>query len=158
MIWFFKAAMVLLFIAIILTLVNKIIRGLLQSKEMAQRQNLSVIARYRNKITAAMWADIMDIRIGGVLPIGEKVEDFLWAMFPRGMEGLEDMRVKNPYAWRETMKYLGPLVLSFKVVAHYKGQEALGHVMGWVQNLVEGVKTDPELDQAPDQDPSKRNV
>lgn len=152
--WFAKAAMILLFVAIILALVNRIIRGLLQSKEMAQRQNLSVIARYRNKVTAAMWADLMDIRIGGVLPIGEKVEDFLWSMFPRAMEELEVMRVKNPAAWRETMKYLAPLVLSLKVVAFYKGQEALSHVMGWVQNLVQGPKTDPAEGESVAEDPN----
>lgn len=141
-----RAAMILLFIAIILALVNLIIKNLLRSKEMAARQNLSVLARYRNKVTAAFWADLMDIRVGGVLPIGEKVEDFLWAMFPRAMENLEDMRTKNPTAWRETMKYLAPLVLSLKVVAHFKGQEALGHVMGWVEGIVGGNKDDPAPD------------
>lgn len=147
-----RVAIIVLCIAIILWVANKIIQGALRSKDMAQRQNISVIARYRNKVTASLWADAMDIRVGGILPIGEKIEDWLYAMFPRAMEDLEVMRTKNPAAWREVMKYLLPLAITLKVVALYKGQEALQNVMGWVQNLLEGNKEPSPEDQSVDQD------
>ena len=94
-----------------------------------------------------IWKDLLDIRIGGILPVGEKVEDFIMALFPRTLETLEEMRVKNPMAWRETMKYLMPLMLSLKYQAQFKGKEFLDGALDHIAELVQGVMAPAKKDQ-----------
>jgi hypothetical protein len=114
---------------------------------------ISVIARYRNKATLALWEDLMDIKIAGIVPVGTKVENWLNAMFPREMAELENQRTRNPIAWRSTIEFLAPVVISIKHFATYKGQEVLKGIIG---NVVEGLQNANNPD--PEQNPSAAQV
>lgn len=93
----------------------------------------------------------MDIRIAGIIPVGESVENFLYAMFPKAMGDLEELREKNPVAFREVMAYLLPLFVRIKATAHYKGQDALQSILGSIEDLVQGNLTqDKDGIQDPD--------
>ena len=146
-----KLAIITLFFAIILFGIRWIIGSISRMNEMRKKQNLSVIARWRNKVTESMWKDLMDIRIAGIVPVGEKVEDFLYSMFPRSMEDLERLRVQNPVAWRETMVYLAPLMVRIKATATYKGQDALNYIIKGIESAVSG-NNSPDKDGAEDPD------
>lgn len=129
-------AIISLFLAIFLFAFRWAWASLARMNEMRKKQSISVIARWRNKTTENLWADLMDIRLAGILPVGEKVQDFLWAMFPRTMEDLERLRKQNPIAWRETMAYLAPLVIKIKMTAHYSGRDALDGIIREVEGIV----------------------
>lgn len=132
-------AILTLFIAIIAFSIRWTWGSISRINEMRKKQNLSVMARWRNRITQKMWKDLMDIRIAGIVPVGESVENFLMAMFPQAMGDLEEMRKKNPVAWRETMVYLLPLFVRIKATAHYKGREGLESIIQSIQETIEGI-------------------
>ena len=109
-------------------------------------QSKSVIARARNKITHNMVQDMFDIRIMGFFPVGHTIEDLLWDSMPRTMEELEELRTRNPIAWRETIKYLMPIVLYLKQVAKYQPKEVLKNVLGMFKQNAEDPK---DVDEEP---------
>lgn len=78
-------------------------------------QSKSVIARYRNSMTKAMMKDLLDIRVIGIFGGEEKVKDILNTFMPNLIEELERQRIKDPYAFQESMKYLAPIALTLKI-------------------------------------------
>ena len=153
--WAISLLILALFFAILAAVIRWLWTSISRMNEMRKKQNLSVIARWRNKATEALWKDLMDIRIAGIIPVGMKVEAFLYDMFPNEMETLEEMRTKNPIAWREYIKYIAPVLLYIKVNAHYKGQEALDNVIQRAKEIFTGVAN--PTDQSSVQDSGNGN-
>ena len=157
-----KAAILTLALGVMVLIIRFVIVSLIRTVQFSKKQNLSVIARYRNKVTEAAWKDLMDVRIAGIVPVGESVENFLYAMFPRAMDELETMRTKNPVAWREVMVYFAPLMLRIKATAHYKGQDALASIINQIEGFTKGPskgpgQSDTQTDKASVQGIDQRN-
>jgi len=151
--WTFEELLSFLVFLVIIAFVGYIIqytiRKIMYSYNQRKKAAISVIARYRNKATLALWEDLMDIKLAGIVPVGTKVEGWLNAMFPREMAELENQRTKNPIAWRSTIEFLAPVVISIKHFATYKGQEVLKGIIG---NVVEGLQN--ANNPVPEQNPS----
>ena len=93
--------------------------------EKMRMQSKSVIARYRNKATKALWNDLMDQRIGGIVPLRQEIE----GLFPSLIEELESQRTKNPMAWQQTLIYLTPILLASKQTLAKNPMELLGGLL-----------------------------
>lgn len=78
-------------------------------------QKNSVIARYRNAMTKALMKDLLDIRVIGIFGGEEKVKDLLNQFLPNLLAELERQRIKDPYAFQESMKFLAPIALTIKI-------------------------------------------
>jgi len=143
--------LVLIIIAFVGYIIQYVIRKIMYSYFQRKKAALSLIARYRNRATKALWEDMADIKIAGIVPVGTTVKGWLETMFPREMAELEWQRTKNPIAWRSTMEFLLPLVVSLKSFATYKGADLL---KGIVQNVAGGLTNGsngaaPEIVQDP---------
>lgn len=112
----------------------------------SKMQTKSVISRGRNAFTKKMYQDLFDIRLLGIFPVGHKLEDLLWEFMPRAMEELEDQRVRNPMVWRETIKYITPVLLYIKVMAKYKPQDAIKYVFSFITQFAQEVAPEPVQD------------
>jgi len=94
--------------------------------ELSRRQAKSVLSRYRNKATLALWNDLTDIRIAGLLPVGENLLD----LFPDTVAELEAQRTKNPEAWANTIAFLAPILLRVKANAMTDPGKMLKRLLG----------------------------
>ena len=156
-----QVLLILIIVAFVGYILQYVIRKVMYSYSQRKKAAISLLARYRNRATIALWDDMMDIKLAGIVPVGTKVEGWLNVMFPREMAELEWQRTKNPIAWRSTMEFLMPLIVSLKSFATYKGQEVLqgiiGNVVGGITNAAgnpeQNIKDPPLEDQSSLGDP-----
>ena len=109
----------------------------------SKMQSKSVVSRARNSFTKKMYQDLFDIKIFGIFPVGHRLEDLLWDLMPRAMDELEDQRTRNPMVWRETIKYITPVLLYIKIMAKYKPQDALQYVFNFITSMGQEPNSDP---------------
>lgn len=133
-----------MFLIVCYFLAKKVIKQVWQHRLKSAAQKKAVNARYRNYVTAAMMKDIFNIRIAGIWSVEKTAKEAFEALMPFTLQELEEVRKKNPEAWREVMEYLLPLALAVKHKIQETPKQMITDTVGGILNATPQIKTEEE--------------